>query len=196
MIKSIFRYALASAVGLMAALPLHAEAQKFTLDNQHSYVLWEIEHLGFSKQVGKWYVDGSVFLDKEHPDQSKVEASVNIANIVTGLPELDKHLKSKEFFDVEKFPKATFVSTKVDVIDDTSAKVNGTLTLHGISKPITLMVKLNKTGKNIINDKDGVGFTATTTLKRSDFGMNAFLPNLGDEVTIEIGAEAFADKKA
>jgi polyisoprenoid-binding protein YceI len=195
-IKSVIRFTLASIIGLVTALPLYADAEKFSLDNQHSYVLWEIEHLGFSKQVGKWYVDGFVILDKEHPDQSKVEATVNIANIVTGLPELDKHLKGKEFFDVVQFPKATFISNKVDVIDDTSAKVTGTLTLHGIAKPVVLMVKLNKTGKNLINDKTGVGFTATTSIKRSDFGMTTFLPSLGDDVTIQIGAEAYTDKKA
>jgi polyisoprenoid-binding protein YceI len=97
MIKTIGRYTLAALFGVISALPLHA-ADKFVLDNQNSYVLWEIEHLGFSKQVGKWYVDGFVLLDKDHPDQSKVEATVKIADIITGLPELDKHLKSKSFF--------------------------------------------------------------------------------------------------
>jgi polyisoprenoid-binding protein YceI len=192
-IKTLIRCTLASLIGLVTALPLYA-AEKFVLDNQHSYLLWEIEHLGFSKQVGKWYVDGFVVLDKEHPDKSKVEAIINMANIVTGIPELDKHLKAKGFFDVNAFPKATFVSNKVDVINDTSAKVTGTLTLHGVSKPVTLMVTMNKVGKNPINEKMGVGFTATTTIKRSDFGINAFLPNLGDEVTIQIGAEAYQDK--
>ncbi len=193
MIKTIIRFTLASILGLISALPLHA-ADKLIFDNQHSYVLWEIEHLGFSKQVGKWYIDGFVLLDKEHPDQSKVEATVNIDKLVTGLPELDEHLKSKLFFDAKAFPKATFISNKVDVINDTSANVTGMLTLHGVSKPVTLMVTLNKTGQNPINNKMGAGFTATTTLKRSDFGMNTLLPNLGDEVTITIGTEAYKDK--
>lgn len=193
MIKTVSRYALATLLGLISALPSQA-ADKFTLDNQHSYVLWEIEHLGFSKQVGKWYVDGFVLLDKDHPDQSKVEASVDINSLITGLPELDKHLKSPSFFDAVQFPKATFISNKVDVINDKSAKVSGMLTMHGVSKPVTLMVTLNKTGENPINNKIGVGFTATTTIKRSDFGMNTLLPNLGDEVTISIGAEAYKDK--
>ncbi|WP_370449433.1 YceI family protein [Legionella sp. km772] len=191
--KTISRCTLAALFGLLSALPLHA-AEKFTLDNQHSYVLWEIEHLGFSKQVGKWYVDGFVLLDKDHPDQSKVEATVKIAKLVTGLPELDKHLMSKSFFDEKKFPTATFISNKVDVLNDTSAKVSGLLTLHGVSKPVTLMVTLNKTGKNPISNKMSVGFTATTTIKRSDFGMDTLLPSLGDEVTLSIGAEAFEDK--
>lgn len=194
MLKTISRYTLAALFGLMSALPLHAAAEKFTLDNQHSYVLWEIAHFGFSKQVGKWYVDGAVILDKDHPDQSKVEAIIKIDNLHTGLPELDKHLKSKEFFDAQHFPTATFVSNKVDIINDTSAKVNGMLTLHGVTKPITLMVTLNKTGVNPISNKMSVGFTATTTIKRSDFGINTLIPSLGDEVTIKIGAEAFQNK--
>lgn len=176
-------------MAVFATLPLHA-ATKLNLDDQHSYVLWSIDHLGFSKQSGKWYVKGTVLLDKEHPKKSSVEAQIDIANLVTGLPELDKHLKSKLFFDVEKYPTATFVSNKVDVTSKSTAKVEGTLTLHGVSKPVTLMVKLNHVGKNPINDKQTVGFTASTTIKRSDFGMTALLPHLGDEVAIEIGAEA------
>ena len=190
MIKTISRYTLAALFGFIAALPLHA-AEKFTLDNQHSYVLWEIEHLGFSKQVGKWYVDGFILLDKDHPDQSKVEATVKIANLITGLPDLDNHLKSKAFFDEKTFPTATFISNKVDVINNTSAKVSGMLTLHGITKPVTLIVTLNKTGENPISNKMSAGFTATTTIKRSDFGMNTLLPSLGDKVNISIGAEAY-----
>ncbi|MBL7478885.1 YceI family protein [Legionella bononiensis] len=173
----------------------YAAPETFTLDNQHTYILWTIKHLGFSTQAGKWYASGELVLDKEHPDQSKVNVTVNVADVVTGIPELDKHLKGKLFFDVAQFPKATFVSNKVDVLSDTTAKVEGTLTLHGVSKPLTLDVTLNKVGVNPINNKNTVGFTATGTIKRSDFGINTLLPDLGDEVTLQIGAEAYQDKK-
>jgi len=123
-----------------------------------------------------------------------VDVSIDVDKIVTGLPELDKHLKDKLFFDVAKYPKATFVSDKVEVLSDTTAKVHGNLILHGVSKPITLDVTLNKVGKNPITDKPTVGFTASTELKRSDFGMSTFLPDLGDEVSIEIAAEASPEK--
>jgi polyisoprenoid-binding protein YceI len=189
MITLIKRLFLSTLVLLLASPSLHA-AEKFTLDDQHSYVVWRIKHLGFSTQTGKWYVKGFVILDKEHPQNSKVEAHIDIANIVTGLPELDKHLKSKAFFDTEKYPTATFVSNKVDVTGKDSAKVTGTLNLHGVSKHVTLMVTLNKIGKSPINDKNTVGFSATTEIKRSDFGMNTLLPALGDDVSIDIGAEA------
>ncbi|MGQ3891359.1 YceI family protein [Legionella sp. CNM-4043-24] len=190
MIHSITRFLLAAVFTLSAILPAQA-AEKLILDDQHSYVLWHINHLGFTTQSGKWYVKGFVLLDKDHPQNSKVEATIDLNNFVTGLPELDKHLKSPLFFDTAKYPTATFISSKVDVINDHSARVEGSLTLHGITKPVTLDVTLNKTGKNPITDKMTVGFSAKTELKRSDFGMKALLPNLGDEVTIEIGAEAY-----
>jgi polyisoprenoid-binding protein YceI len=186
---------LMAVIGMLAfSLPLQA-AEKLTLDENHSYVLWHINHLGFSTQAGKWYVKGFVTLDKEEPKNSKVDVNIDLANLSTGNPELDKHLKSPLFFDVVKYPKAAFVSDKVDVTSKTTAKVEGALTLHGISKPVTLMVSLNKVGKNPISDLMTVGFTATTTIKRSDFGIKTLLPDLGDDVTIEIGAEAYQPKQ-
>lgn len=169
---------------------LYAAPETWTLDPTHSYVLWKIGHLGFSTQAGKFYVTGTVILDDAHPDNSRVDARVNIADIVTGLPELDKHLKSKLFFDVDQFPTASFVSQQVKITSKTSATVKGMLTIHGVSKPVTLKVVMNKVGKNTITDKLTAGFSATTTIKRSDFGINAFLPDVADEVKIDIGAEA------
>ncbi len=171
-------------------------AEQFTLDNQHSYVLWHIKHLGFSTQAGKWYVNGTVDLNKEHPENSKVDVSVKIADVVTGLPELDKHLMGPQFFDASKFPEATFVSNKVDVTGKDTAKVTGQLTLHGVSKPVTLNVTLNQVGPNPITNTMTAGFTATTIIKRSDFGMDTLAPALGDEVKIEIGAEAYQTNPA
>lgn len=189
--KNIIRFIIGLVLLIPASLNVFAAAEEFTFDNQHSFVLFHIKHMGFSIQSGKWYLNGAVQLDKDKPENSQVKATIKIADLVTGLPELDKHLKSKLFFDAEKFPEATFVSDKVDVLSKTTATVHGTLTVHGVSKPITLNVTLNKVGNNPINDRMTAGFTATTTLKRSDFGMNAYLPDLGDEVTIEIGAEAY-----
>lgn len=175
---------------LCASLPVQA-ANKLTIDDQHSYVLWHINHLGYSTQTGKWFVKGTVVLDKEKPQSSKVEVVIPLATFNTGIPELDDHLKGKLFFDVKQFPVATFVSDKVEVNGQNTATVHGMLSLHGVTKPVTLAVTLNKSGKNLLNDRMTVGFSATTQLKRSDFGMNALLPSLGDEVKIEIAAEAY-----
>jgi polyisoprenoid-binding protein YceI len=165
-------------------------ADTYTLDPTHTYVLWHINHFGYSNQTGKWYADGTLTLDKEKPQNSKVEVNINVDNMVTGLPELDKHLKSEEFFDVSKYPQATFVSDKVTVTGKNTAKVHGILTVHGVSKPVTLDVTLSKMAENSFTKKMTVGFSAHTKIKRSDFGMAAFIPALGDEVKIDIEAEA------
>lgn len=196
MIMNQMRYVMTFILLILISLNLYAALEHFTIDDQHSYVLFKIQHLGFSIQTGKWYVNGNVQLDKDKPENSKVNATIKIANVVTGIPELDKHLKSKLFFDVDKFPEATFVSDKVDVLSKTTAKVHGILTVHGVSKPITLDVILNKVGKSPIADRLTAGFTATTELKRSDYEMNTGLPDLGDEVKIEIGAEAYLSPTA
>ncbi|MDR3501617.1 MAG: YceI family protein [Legionella sp.] len=175
---------------------LQAEPETLILDNHHTYIAWNIKHLGFSTQTGKWYATGQLVIDKEHPENSKVVANINVADIVTGIPELDKHLKSKLFFDVDHFPKATFVSDKVKVTGENKADVSGVLTLHGVSKPVVLHVIFNKAGMNPVNNKMTAGFTATATIKRSDFGINTLLPALGDEVELNINAEAYQDKKA
>jgi len=174
-------------------LPLKAmaAAESYTLDPHHSYVLWHINHFGFSNPSGKWYTDGTLMLDKAHPQNSKVYVTIQMADMDTGIPELDKHLKAPDFFDVAKYPSTTFVSDKVELTGKNSAKVFGTLTLHGVSKPEVLKIKLNKVGENPITNKQAVGFSGTAEIKRSDFGMNTLIPGLSDEVKIDIEAEAF-----
>jgi len=169
-------------------------AETYTIDPNHSYVLWHISHFDFSHPSGKWMVTkGTLILDKEKLQDSKVNVTINVADMITGIPELDKHLKGPLFFDVTQFPIATFVSDKVTQTGKETAKVHGLLTIHGVTKPITLDVKLNKIGVSPITNKETVGFSANTTLKRSDFGITTLLPGLGDEVKIDIQVEAFKD---
>ena len=175
----------------MIALPAFAAVETYTLDPDHTYVAWRISHLGFSHQTGKWMAQGSLQLDKEHPVNDKINATINVASMITGNAKLDEHLKGPQFFDVAQFPTATFVSSKVDVTGSKSASVKGMLTLHGISKPVTLNVTFNSAAKNPITNKMTVGFSATTRIKRSDFGMTTLLPLLGDDVMLNIEAEAF-----
>jgi polyisoprenoid-binding protein YceI len=186
-----------SSIVLTTFFPIliHATSGTFTLDKNHSYVLWNATHIGFSTQTGKWYATGTLVLDKEHPEKSSVTATINMADLVTGLPEFDKHLKSKSFFDVEQYPKATFTSNKVMVLGKDKADVTGTLTLRGVSKPVVLHVSFNKADINPINHKMTVGFSATASIKRSDFGMNTLLPSIGDNVDLKIEAEGYEEKK-
>lgn len=167
-----------------------AAPENFTLDNSHSYVQWSIKHFGYSTQTGKWYANGTLVLDKDNLANDKVNVTININDFITGIPKLDEHLKSEEFFDTAKYPKATFVSTKVVKTGEDTATITGDLTLHGVTKPVILKVKLNKAAPNAFTNKFTVGFSATTTVKRSDFGINGFMNALSDDVNLNIEVEA------
>src|SRR5476649_1750663 len=124
---------------LIMLLPLSmkatAAAETYTFDPHHSYVLWHVNHFGFSDVSGKWYVKGTLTLDQDNLKNSKVNVTIKVADLSTGLTDLDEHLKDKLFFNVAQFPNATFVSNKVDTVDNSNAKVSGILTVHGVSKP-------------------------------------------------------------
>ena len=178
------------ATALLASAGSASAADTFVLDPTHTAITWDISHFGFSHPSGKFMsVDGAVVLDEKNPQNSSVNVTIALAEMNTGVTKLDEHLKSKDFFDLEHFPTAKYVSSKVNVTSPNTATVDGELTLHGVTKPVTLSVKLNKLAENFFK-KQTAGFTATTTLKRSDFGMNTYLPGLGDEITIAIESEA------
>ncbi|PWY54420.1 hypothetical protein DGG96_17240 [Legionella qingyii] len=181
-------------IAITFSTPIFAASETYTLDKNHTYILWSAEHLGFTTQYGKWYATGQLVLDKDNPSQSKINVTIDVKDMITGIPELDKHLKSNLFFDAEHYPTATFVSNKVTPQGDNKATVDGTLTLRGVSKPVVLQVTLNKEGMNPISNKMSVGFTATGSINRSDFGINAFLPAVSDKVNLSIGAEAYLDQ--
>lgn len=166
----------------------------YQLDPNHTYVLWSVNHFGFSHPSGKWLANGTITLDEKKPQDSKLDVTINLAELATGIPAFDKHIKSKEFLDTAQFATATYKSNKIILEGKDKAKVEGTLTFHGIAKPVTLNVKLNKKGINPITQKETLGFTATATLKRTDFGVGAYAPNVSDEVKLMIEAEASKDK--
>jgi polyisoprenoid-binding protein YceI len=192
--KSLTSLFAASAVAfsLIAAPVLAADTYK--LDPTHTEVTFQWTHMGFSKPTGKFMnAVGSVTLDEADPAKSSVAVSFDINGINTGVTKLDDHLKSPDFFDAAKFPTATFKSTNVQVTSPTTAKVTGDLTLHGVTKPVTLDVTLNKLGEHPMKKKKAAGFSATGTIKRSDFGMAMFVPAVSDEIDLEITAEAVAE---
>lgn len=181
-----------SRLSLFALLiPMSSFADTYTIDSKHTSVLWHVSHLGFSNPSGKWMAEGSLQYDKNAPEKSQANISINVGDIDTGLKDLNEHLLGKQFFEVATYPKATFVSDKVTVNNNEIIAVQGQLTLHGVTKPITINVKQNKIGINPITEKETLGFSGETTLKRSDFNMTTFLPNIGDEVKLNIEVEAY-----
>lgn len=184
------RSLLLSAVLAVTAVPAFA-ADTFTFDTSHTNITWRANHFGFSNPDGKFVgATGTLVLDETAPANSKVEVSIPTTGLVTGLPLLDEHLKSVDFLDVAQYPTATFVSNKVNVTGKDTATVSGTLTLHGVAKPVVLDVHLNKIGENPMNHLKTAGFSATTTIKRSEFGISAYVPNVSDEIVFSIEVEA------
>ncbi len=163
-------------------------AGTYAADPAHSQIAWSLNHFGFTTYDGLFGgAMGTLTLDPAHPATAMVAITVPIAGLVTTVPALNDHLKSPDFFDAAKFPTATFTSTAV-TIRGTQARIVGTLMLHGISRPVTLDARFVGAGVNPLTKKATVGFAATATVKRSDFGMTAYLPALGDEVALHINA--------
>lgn len=188
--RTFAKAAVLSALYLSTPLSANA-ADKYNFDPNHTAVIWQANHFGFSNPSGRFMgIEGVLTLDEKKPENSSVIATIPTGNIVTGIDKFNEHLKSKDFFNVTEFPNATFVSSKIELSGKEIAKVHGTLTLLGVSKAVILNVKLNKIGDNPIIKKRTAGFSASTTIKRSDFGMNYALPGVSDEVQITIETEA------
>ncbi|WP_439814029.1 YceI family protein [Zavarzinia sp. CC-PAN008] len=186
----IRRSVLGLAAAALLAIPA-AQAAPWKLDESHTQVLFSVNHLGFSTVHG-WFGKGQGTLDlnPEKPAESKVTFTIDAASVQSGWAARDEHLKNKDFFNVEQFPTITFTSTSVEVTGEKTAKVTGDLTLLGVTKPVVLDVTLNNMGPHPMNQKQVAGFTATTTIKRSEFGMSYGVPVVGDEIPLIINTEA------
>ena len=180
---------ISSALALIA-IPAGAEPATYKLDPTHTAIEFKIDHFGFSSPTGKWMsVDGELTLDEDTPASSSVSLTVDVTKVNSGVEALDEHLNKEDFFYTDVYPEASFESTSVELTGETTALVTGDLTLRGVTKPVTLDVTFNKIGENMMGVKTA-GFSATTTLLRSDFDMATYAPGLSDEVTLEIETEA------
>jgi polyisoprenoid-binding protein YceI len=192
---------LVALLALAPALAL-ADGTAYTIDSAHSQTAFSVKHLVISTVRGEFgKTEGTVLIDDADLAHSKVEAVIDVASITTREPKRDEHLKSPDFFDVAKFPKLTFKSTKVEKSADGSLKVTGDLTLKGVTKPVVLAVAgpTKEVKDPYGNVKRGVSVTGT--INRKDFGMGwgpviEAGPVVGDEVAIQIDAELTKDVPA
>ena len=185
--------ALAGLLG--AAVSAQAAPVTYKLDPGHTMVLFSWNHFGYSNPVADFGLGkGTLVFDEQHLAQSSVEVTLPLANLDTHVPALDKHLKEADFFDADKYPTVTFKSTKVQPLGGHKFKVTGDLTVHGVTKPVVLDATLNKVGPHPMTKAQASGFDATTTLKRTDFGVGAYVPNVSDEITIRITTEGEVPK--
>lgn len=163
-------------------------AGTYNVDPAHTQVAFSIDHMGFSVYHGLFGASaGTLNFDPAAPDAAKVAVEFPIAGIVTTSATLNDRLKSDKFFDAVNFPMARFESTSV-VTRGSEAKITGNLTLKGVTKPVTLDARFTGTGKNPLNKLETVGFSATTSINRSDFGISFLVPMVADKVDLKITA--------
>lgn len=201
--KPLHATALVLALGLGAPVqaqtpptrdPAQIQAGTYAVDPGHTQVGWTVSHMGFSNYSGGFSdVSGSLDLQPKNPGASKLSIKIPVDSVTTTSDKLTGELKGDQWLDGAKFPEMTFVSTKVTPEGKDKAKVAGNLTLHGVTKPVTLDVKLIGAGVNPLNKKVTVGFEATGTLKRSEFGVKTYVPLIGDDLHLTI-AGAFERK--
>ncbi len=168
-------------------------ADTYSIDSRHTFPTFEINHLGFSTQRGRFNsVTGKIMLAPEQKGGS-IEVSIDSASIDMGLDAWDKIMRGEDFFNVEKFPAMTFKSTKILFNGDKVIGAEGDFTMLGVTKTVRLDVKGFACGTHPINKKALCGADISTAIKRSEFGMTKYLPGVADIVYIEIPVEAFRD---
>jgi len=188
--KTLLVAALFAFSGAALAAPV-----TYKLDPNHTNVIAQWSHFGFSNpsaHFGK--ADGTLVYDADDIGASSVQVTLPLAGLNSFVSEFDDHLRSADFFEAEKFPSATFKSTKVESAGEGKLSVTGDLTIKGITKPVVLDVTLNKVGEQPMAKRAAIGFDATGTVLRSDFGLGKYAPAVSDEVKLRITTEALVPK--
>ena len=180
---------LASAV----AAPVLAAPETFAVDGTHTFPRFSYSHFGFSTQLSRFdKTSGKVVLDKA-AKTAVVDIVIDTKSVNTGYTTFKEHIQGEDFLDTGKFPTATFKSTKVIFEGDKPAKIEGNLTLKGVTKPVTLTVTSFQAMPHPMVKKDAIGANAYTVVKRSEFNAGKYAPYVGDDVRIDIAIEAIKE---
>lgn len=173
-------------------------AEKYEIDASHSGVVFEWNHFGFSNPTARFdKIEGSVLLDKTDLTKSSIAVTLPVEGLDTGVAPLDAKLKGADFLDASKYPVITFKSTRIEKAGGKGLRITGDLTVHGVTKSVTLDAKVNKIGvfeiPGVIKAQ-AAGFDATTVIKRSDFGVGSYVPAVSDEIPVRITLDAKQSK--
>ncbi len=188
------RKTLFAAALFAMAVPAFAAPVTYKLDPTHTDVIATWDHFGFSRpsaHFGK--ADGTLVYDAANVAASSVQVTLPLSGLDSFTDKFDEHLRSADFFEADKFPAATFKSTRVEAAGEGKLKVTGDLTIKDVTRPVVLDVTLNKAAEHPMKKVPAIGFDATATLKRSDFGLGRFAPMVSDEVALRITTEATAE---
>ncbi|MCH2038360.1 MAG: YceI family protein [Rickettsiales bacterium] len=203
--KFVFATATLAALSVSSLSTTHAAptgyqempAGVYQLDNTHASLIWKVSHLGLSNYTARFTdFDANVTFDPENPEMSKVTASINPTSIETDYPNVEtkdfnkKLSDGEDWFNSKTFPEITFTSTGIKRTGDNKGIMTGNLSFLGVTKPVSLDVTFNGAfAKQPFSQKPTLGFSASGNLKRSDWGMDTYVPNIGDEVALLIEAE-------
>jgi polyisoprenoid-binding protein YceI len=179
---------------LVLAVPAgNARADDYAIDAAHSAAVFRVSHIGLSWIYGRFdTVSGSFSVDPQNPASAAFELSAKVDSVDTGNAQRDQHLKSPDFFDARQFPTVAFKSTSAKAVDG-GFEVTGTLTLHGVTKPLTITLK----GGRSVEFPRGVprtGYTGEFTVKRTDFGMDKMVGPAGDDINVQFSFEGTKKK--
>lgn len=183
------------AVALASSVTLAAPVD-YKIDPTHTATVFSWNHFGFSTPSANFSdIQGVIKVDNAKPANSSVNVTIPLSSVNTNVPALDKEFQEEAWFNAAKYPNITFKSTKVETKDKKYFKITGDLTVKGVTKPVVLDAVLNKQGEHPMAKVPAIGFNATTSFKRSDFGLGNYVPNVGDKITVNITTEAKVDKK-
>ncbi len=162
----------------------------YSLDPEHAYVHFKVGHLGLSSIVGRFNtIAGELDFDPANIDSLELQGVIDAASIDVNNDSLEDQLRGGSWLDADAFPQLSFVSTSVDAQADGTINISGTLTIRGVSQTVVLATRFNGGADNILTGKYTLGFTATTRLNRSDFGMDAFAALIADSIDVELHGE-------
>ncbi|QDH69086.1 YceI family protein [Marilutibacter alkalisoli] len=188
--RTLLPLALATASVAAFAAPV-----TYDIDPNHTDVIASWSHFGFSNPIAHFgKVDGKVSYDPDNVGQSSVEVTIPLSGMESHVPDFNDHLRSADFFDAEKYPEITFKSTRVEAAGDNKLRVWGDLTVRDVTRQVLLDTRINKIADHPMARRAAAGFDAKTVIKRSDFGVGKYAPNVSDEVEIRITVEAMVPK--
>ncbi len=165
-------------------------AERYRFDAVHSQVQFRVDHLGFSESEGEFHdLRGDFRFDRDDWSRSGCDVRIGVASLDMDDAAWNRRMLGADWFDAARFPEMRFRCLTVERRDDTHGRIAGELTLRGITRPVTLDLRFNRAGIHKYSLKYTAGFRATTTIRRSDFGMARYLPEIGDEIHIRLDIE-------
>lgn len=186
------------ALATLSGFSMSASAapEKYLFDKPHTQIIFFVDHLGFAKSSGKFLdYTGHIMFDQQEPEKSSVEVTIPLSSLDMGDKVWNEHTLDK-LLHADKNPNMVFKSTKIEKTGEKTGNITGDLTLGGVTKPVVLATTFNSAGKHPMMDRMEAGFSGTTTIKRSEFGLGENVPMIGDDIEIRIEVEAYKEDLA